>query len=83
MSVSAMQKTLSYITFCLDLDPQVNFYWMRGQRTIPRGHRGGRVEPIRFQIDDKPHSQIRIPQQLPQVLHTVTSRLERANMMLH
>ncbi|XP_014027787.1 large ribosomal subunit protein mL65 [Salmo salar] len=50
----------------LDLDPQVSFYWMRGQRTIPRGHRGGRVEPIRFQIDDKPHSQIRIPQQLPQ-----------------
>ncbi|CAB1319532.1 unnamed protein product, partial [Coregonus sp. 'balchen'] len=39
----------------LDLDPQVNFYWMRGQRTVPRGHRGGRVEPIRFQIDDKPH----------------------------
>ncbi|KAL0979623.1 hypothetical protein UPYG_G00187440 [Umbra pygmaea] len=50
----------------LDLDPQVNFYWMRGQRTIPRGHRSGRVEPIRFQIDDKPHSQLRIPEQLPQ-----------------
>ncbi|XP_041719631.2 39S ribosomal protein S30, mitochondrial-like [Coregonus clupeaformis] len=50
----------------LDLDPQVNFYWMRGQRTFPRGHQGGRGKPIRFQIDDKPHSQIRIPQQLPQ-----------------
>ncbi|XP_018587053.2 large ribosomal subunit protein mL65 [Scleropages formosus] len=52
----------------LDLRPDVNFYWMRGQRTIPRGHRSGRVEPIRFQIDDKPHSQIRVPQQLPEFL---------------
>ncbi|XP_030226737.1 large ribosomal subunit protein mL65 [Gadus morhua] len=49
-----------------DLKPEVNFYWTRGQRIIPRGHRRGRVEPIRFQIDDKPHSQIRIPKQLPQ-----------------
>ncbi|XP_067084444.1 39S ribosomal protein S30, mitochondrial [Osmerus mordax] len=52
----------------LDLDPQVNFYWLRGQRTIPRGHRRGRVEPIRFQIDDKPHSQIRVHQQLPEFI---------------
>ncbi|KAI7812455.1 39S ribosomal protein S30, mitochondrial [Triplophysa rosa] len=50
----------------LDFDPQVNFYWLRGERTIPRGHRSGRVEPMRFQIDDKPHSQIRISQQLPE-----------------
>ncbi|CAL8348140.1 unnamed protein product [Lota lota] len=49
-----------------DLKPEVNFYWTRGQRIVPRGHRRGRVEPIRFQIDDKPHSQIRIPKQLPQ-----------------
>ncbi|KAG7276705.1 hypothetical protein CRUP_006884 [Coryphaenoides rupestris] len=49
-----------------DLKPDVHFYWSRGQRIIPRGHRRGRVEPIRFQIDDKPHSQIRIPRQLPQ-----------------
>ncbi|XP_051552008.1 39S ribosomal protein S30, mitochondrial-like [Myxocyprinus asiaticus] len=48
----------------LDFDPKVSFYWLRGERTIPRGHRSGRVEPMRFQIDDKPHSQIRIPQQL-------------------
>uniref|UniRef100_W5L9U8 Mitochondrial ribosomal protein S30 n=1 Tax=Astyanax mexicanus TaxID=7994 RepID=W5L9U8_ASTMX len=48
----------------LDFDPQVNFYWVNGERTIPRGHRRGRVEPQRFQIDDQPHSQIRIPQQL-------------------
>ncbi|KAM9391667.1 large ribosomal subunit protein mL65 [Pholidichthys leucotaenia] len=50
----------------LDLSRQVNFYWRRGQRTIPKGHRRGRLEPIRFQIDDCPHSQIRITQQLPQ-----------------
>ncbi|XP_066510184.1 large ribosomal subunit protein mL65-like [Hoplias malabaricus] len=48
----------------LDFEPQVNFYWLNGERTIPRGHRSGRVEPQRFQIDDKPHSQIRIPHQL-------------------
>ncbi|XP_076853918.1 large ribosomal subunit protein mL65 [Brachyhypopomus gauderio] len=52
----------------LDFNPQVNFYWINGERTIPRGHRRGRVEPRRFQIDDKPHSQIRIPQQLPEFM---------------
>ncbi|XP_059192444.1 39S ribosomal protein S30, mitochondrial [Centropristis striata] len=50
----------------LDLEPQVNFYWRRGQRIIPKGHRKGRQEPIRFQIDDRPQCQIRITQQLPQ-----------------
>ncbi|XP_067471793.1 39S ribosomal protein S30, mitochondrial [Thunnus thynnus] len=50
----------------LDLNPQVNFYWRRGERIIPKGHRRGRLEPTRFQIDDHPHSQIRITQQLPQ-----------------
>ncbi|XP_070689440.1 large ribosomal subunit protein mL65 [Pempheris klunzingeri] len=50
----------------LDINPQVNFYWRRGQRIIPKGHRRGRLEPTRFQIDDQPHSQIRITQQLPQ-----------------
>ncbi|XP_026176646.1 large ribosomal subunit protein mL65 [Mastacembelus armatus] len=50
----------------LDISPQVNFYWRRGQRIIPKGHRKGRLEPTRFQIDDHPHSQIRITQQLPQ-----------------
>ncbi|KAM3868194.1 large ribosomal subunit protein mL65 [Diretmus argenteus] len=49
-----------------DLKPQVNFYWMRGQRTIAKGHRKRRVETIKFQIDDEPHSQIRIQQQLPE-----------------
>ncbi|XP_026858678.2 39S ribosomal protein S30, mitochondrial [Electrophorus electricus] len=52
----------------LDFDPQVNFYWVNGERMIPRGHRSGRIEPRRFQIDDKPHSQIRIPQQLPEFM---------------
>uniref|UniRef100_A0A8C7M640 28S ribosomal protein S30, mitochondrial n=1 Tax=Oncorhynchus mykiss TaxID=8022 RepID=A0A8C7M640_ONCMY len=60
--LSSLGKPLIFVIMSVS----VNFYWMRGQRTIPRGHRGGRVEPIRFQIDDKPHSQIRIPQQLPQ-----------------
>lgn len=50
----------------LDIDPQVNFYWRRGQRIIPKGHRRRHLEPTRFQIDDRPHSQIRITQQLPQ-----------------
>nr|XP_020453885.1 39S ribosomal protein S30, mitochondrial [Monopterus albus] len=50
----------------LDINPQVNFYWTRGQRIIPKGHRKGRPEATRFQIDDHPQSQIRITQQLPQ-----------------
>ncbi|XP_072288521.1 large ribosomal subunit protein mL65 [Eucyclogobius newberryi] len=55
-----------FLQSSLDLSPQVNFYWRRGEHTIPRGHRKGRVEPHRFQIDDHPHSQIRITQSLPQ-----------------
>uniref|UniRef100_UPI0037E891ED large ribosomal subunit protein mL65 n=1 Tax=Semicossyphus pulcher TaxID=241346 RepID=UPI0037E891ED len=50
----------------LDIKPKVHFYWRRGQRIIPRGHRRGQQEPTRFQIDDQPDSQIRITQQLPQ-----------------
>ncbi|XP_061623020.1 39S ribosomal protein S30, mitochondrial [Phyllopteryx taeniolatus] len=48
-----------------DLSPQVGFYWRRGQRVIPRGHRRGSLEPTRFQIDDRPLCQLRIVQQLP------------------
>ncbi|XP_051279050.1 39S ribosomal protein S30, mitochondrial [Dicentrarchus labrax] len=55
-----------FLLSSLDVNPQVNFYWRRGERIIPRGHRRGRLEPTRFQIDDHPHSQIRITQQLPQ-----------------
>ncbi|XP_008292380.1 large ribosomal subunit protein mL65 [Stegastes partitus] len=50
----------------LDLGAQVNFYWRRGQRVIPKGHRRRHLEPTRFQIDDRPLSQIRVTQQLPQ-----------------
>ncbi|XP_040051170.2 large ribosomal subunit protein mL65 [Gasterosteus aculeatus] len=50
----------------LDIAPRVNFYWRRGQRIIPKGHRRGRLEPTRFQIDDEPQCQIRITQQLQQ-----------------
>ncbi|XP_034026835.1 LOW QUALITY PROTEIN: 39S ribosomal protein S30, mitochondrial [Thalassophryne amazonica] len=50
----------------VDLGVKVNFYWRRGQRIIPRGHRKRHQEPYRFQIDDCPHSQIRIISKLPQ-----------------
>ncbi|XP_064410511.1 39S ribosomal protein S30, mitochondrial [Latimeria chalumnae] len=50
----------------LDFKPEVNFYWLRGEKTVTRGRRKRRVDPIRFQIDDKPHSQIRILKQLPE-----------------
>ncbi|XP_070820655.1 large ribosomal subunit protein mL65 [Chaetodon trifascialis] len=55
-----------FLLSSLDINPQVNFYWRRGQRIIPKGHRRGHQEPTRFQIDDHPHSQIRITKQLPQ-----------------
>ncbi|KAE8636376.1 hypothetical protein XENTR_v10002963 [Xenopus tropicalis] len=51
---------------CMDQQPQVNFYWCRGETTVPRGKRKGRVDHVRFQIDDKPLVQIRVPQQLPE-----------------
>ncbi|XP_003216270.3 large ribosomal subunit protein mL65 [Anolis carolinensis] len=50
----------------IDYQPDVNFYWMRGEIVVPRGHRKGRIDPMRFQIDDKPHCQIRIMKQLPE-----------------
>ncbi|XP_049619255.1 large ribosomal subunit protein mL65 [Syngnathus scovelli] len=52
----------------MDVNPQVGFYWRRGERIVPRGHRKGSLEPIRFQIDDRPLCQIRITQQLPQLV---------------
>ncbi|KAM4810520.1 large ribosomal subunit protein mL65 [Rhinophrynus dorsalis] len=51
---------------CLDLKPQVNFYWLRGEIVVPRGKRKGFVDPVRFQIDDKPFAQIRAPKPLPE-----------------
>lgn len=56
-----------FVSSLLDFDPEVHFYWRRGERIIPKGHRRGHLEPTRFQIDDRPNSQIRITQQLPQV----------------
>ncbi|XP_048360709.1 39S ribosomal protein S30, mitochondrial [Sphaerodactylus townsendi] len=47
-----------------DFKSEVNFYWLRGEVVVPRGHRRGRTDPMRFQIDDKPHCQLRIPKQL-------------------
>ncbi|NXC18803.1 RT30 protein, partial [Corythaeola cristata] len=51
----------------LDLKPEVNYYWHHGEEVVVHGHRKGRVDPVRFQIDDKPHLQIRVPKQLPEV----------------
>ncbi|XP_002196919.5 large ribosomal subunit protein mL65 [Taeniopygia guttata] len=52
----------------LDLNPEVNFYWHHGNEVVVHGHRKGRVDPVRFQIDDNPHLQIRVPKQLPEVV---------------
>ncbi|NWT04783.1 RT30 protein, partial [Mionectes macconnelli] len=52
----------------LDLKPEVNYYWHHGEEVVAHGHRKGRVDPVRFQIDDKPHLQIRVPKQLPEVV---------------
>ncbi|KAL3062564.1 hypothetical protein OYC64_002383 [Pagothenia borchgrevinki] len=57
-----------FLSSSLDIDPNVHFYWRRGQRIIPKGHRRGRQEPTRFQIDDRPIIQIRITEQLPQFI---------------
>ncbi|XP_014820629.1 PREDICTED: 28S ribosomal protein S30, mitochondrial [Calidris pugnax] len=50
----------------LDLNPEVNYYWHHGEEVVVHGHRKGRVDPVRFQIDDSPHLQIRVPKQLPE-----------------
>ncbi|XP_068391425.1 large ribosomal subunit protein mL65 isoform X3 [Eschrichtius robustus] len=50
----------------LDCKRPVHFYWLRGEEIIPRGHRKGRVDALRYQINDKPHNQIRISKQLPE-----------------
>ncbi|XP_068784334.1 large ribosomal subunit protein mL65 [Struthio camelus] len=52
----------------LDLKPEVNYYWHHGEEVVVHGHRKGRVDPVRFQIDDHPHLQIRVPKQLPEVV---------------
>ncbi|XP_049650320.1 39S ribosomal protein S30, mitochondrial [Accipiter gentilis] len=52
----------------LDLKPDVHYYWHHGEEVVVHGHRKGRVDPVRFQIDDKPHLQIRVPKQLPEIV---------------
>ncbi|NWT51912.1 RT30 protein, partial [Erythrocercus mccallii] len=52
----------------LDLSPEVNYYWRHGEEVVVHGHRKDRVDPVRFQIDDNPHLQIRVPKQLPEVV---------------
>ncbi|KAM6391903.1 large ribosomal subunit protein mL65 [Rhynochetos jubatus] len=52
----------------LDLKPEVNYYWHHGEEVVVHGHRKGRVDPVRFQIDDKPHLQLRVPKQLPEIV---------------
>ncbi|XP_054253964.1 39S ribosomal protein S30, mitochondrial [Indicator indicator] len=51
-----------------DLNPEVNYYWHHGEEVVVHGHRKGRVDPVRFQIDDHPHLQIRVPKQLPEIV---------------
>ncbi|XP_062942979.1 large ribosomal subunit protein mL65 [Cynocephalus volans] len=50
----------------LDCKRPVHFYWLRGEEIISKGHRKGRVDALRYQINDKPHNQIRISKQLPE-----------------
>ncbi|KAJ7335007.1 hypothetical protein JRQ81_012948 [Phrynocephalus forsythii] len=52
----------------IDYKPEVNFYWMRGEAEVLCGYRTGRIDPVRFQIDDKPHCQIRLRKQLPEFM---------------
>lgn len=59
---------LLHLCVGIDREPQVGFYWSRGERTVPKGHRKRKVDPIRFQIEDKPWCQIRVPQQLSEVI---------------
>nr|XP_025957284.1 39S ribosomal protein S30, mitochondrial [Dromaius novaehollandiae] len=51
-----------------DLNPEVNYYWHHGEEVVVHGYRKGRVDPVRFQIDDHPRLQIRVPKQLPEVV---------------
>ncbi|KAL1783211.1 28S ribosomal protein S30, mitochondrial [Sigmodon hispidus] len=53
-------------TAALDFKRPVDFYWQRGEEIIPAGHRKGHIDALRYQINDKPHNQIRISKQLPE-----------------
>ncbi|KAB1280775.1 28S ribosomal protein S30; mitochondrial [Camelus dromedarius] len=62
--LSAHNPALAAAT--LDCKRPVHFYWLRGEDIIPCGHRKGRVDALRYQINDKPHNQIRMSKQLPE-----------------
>uniref|UniRef100_A0A8D2BEN5 Mitochondrial ribosomal protein S30 n=1 Tax=Sciurus vulgaris TaxID=55149 RepID=A0A8D2BEN5_SCIVU len=62
--LSPLNPTLA--AAALDRKRRVHFYWIRGEEIISAGHRKGRVDSLRYQIDDKPHNQIRISKQLPE-----------------
>nr|KAF6355518.1 mitochondrial ribosomal protein S30 [Myotis myotis] len=49
-----------------DCKRPVHFYWWRGEEIIVHGHRKGRVDAVRYQINDTPHNQIRMSKQLPE-----------------
>ncbi|XP_075711021.1 large ribosomal subunit protein mL65 [Rhinoderma darwinii] len=71
MSILSSQcaKYNPVLTRCsMDVKPQVNFYWLRGEIRVPRGHRKGCVDPIRFQVDDTPLVQIRVPKPLKEIV---------------
>ncbi|KAK2488823.1 hypothetical protein MC885_021903 [Smutsia gigantea] len=62
--LSAHNSTLA--AAALDYKRPVHFYWLRGEEIIPCGHRKGHIDALRYQINDKPHNQIRISKQLPE-----------------
>ncbi|XP_048224292.1 39S ribosomal protein S30, mitochondrial [Perognathus longimembris pacificus] len=69
--VAALTSLLSPLnpalaTAALDCKCPVHFYWVRGEELIPAGHRKGRIDALRYQINDTPHNQIRISKQLPE-----------------
>ncbi|KAM5264240.1 large ribosomal subunit protein mL65 [Ctenodactylus gundi] len=53
-------------TASLDNKRPVHFYWLRGEEIISKGHRKGRIDALRYQINDTPHNQVRISKQLPE-----------------
>uniref|UniRef100_A0A8C2V5W2 Mitochondrial ribosomal protein S30 n=1 Tax=Chinchilla lanigera TaxID=34839 RepID=A0A8C2V5W2_CHILA len=57
---------LRILNLLIDCKRPVHFYWLRGEEMIPRGYRKGRIDAVRYQIDDKPNNQIRISKQLPE-----------------
>lgn len=69
-------------TAALDYKRPVDFYWLRGEECILAGHRKGRIDALRYQINDKPHNQIRISKQLPEFVpldHSIPAEIPVMN----